>query len=192
MPKLSRLVSPWKIGNLELRNRIVMAPMTPVWANEDETPSDIEIAYWEERAQGGVSLIITEVNSVDPMHRYQPLSVGLHSDFQIPAHKRLTDAVHKHGAKIFPQISHPGPESLAPFYMNMPSVGPSVNRSESTGQVCRELADEELPALIEMYGDAARRAREAGYDGVELHMAHNYMLVGSFLSPLRNRRVEGE
>jgi len=192
MPKLSRLVSPWKIGNLELRNRIVMAPMTPVWANEDETPSDIEIAYWAERAQGGVSLIITEVNSVDPLHRYQPLSVGLHSDFQIPAHKRLTDAVHKYGAKIFPQISHPGPESLAPFYMNMPAVGPSVNRSESTGQVCRELADEELPALIEMYGDAARRAREAGYDGIELHMAHNYMLVGSFLSPLRNRRVEGE
>ena len=185
-------MSPWKIGKLELKNRIVMAPMTPVWANLDETPSDRQIAYWAERAKGGVSLIVTEVNSIDPMHRYQPLSSGLHSDFQIEVHKRLTDAVHRYGAKIFPQISHPGPESLAPFYVNMEAVGPSINRSESTGQLCRELKDEELPALVEMYGEAARRARDAGYDGVEVHMAHNYMLLGSFLSPLRNKRIEGE
>ena len=192
MPKLGKLMSPWKIGSLEIKNRIVMAPMTPVWANPDETPSDRQIAYWVERAKGGVGLITTEVNSIDPLHRYQPLSSGLHSDFQIEVHKRLTDAVHRHGVKIFPQISHPGPESLAPFFENMPAIGPSVNRSESTGQVCRELTDEELPDLIEMYGEAARRARDAGYDGVELHMAHNYMLLGSFLSPLRNRREDGQ
>ena len=192
MPKLSKLMSPWRIGNLELRNRIVMSPMTLVWANPDETPSERQIAYWAERARGGVSLIITEVNSVDEMHRYQPLSVGLHSDFQIEAHKHLTNAVHEYGVKIIPQISHPGPESLAPFLEQIECIGPSVNRSESTGQVCRELADDELPALIEMYAQAARRAREAGYDGIELHMAHNYMLLGSFLSPLRNKREEGE
>ena len=192
MPKLSKLLSPWKIGKLEIKNRIVMAPMTPVWCNPDETPSDRQIAYWTERAKCGVGLITTEVNSVDALHRYQPLSSGLHSDFQIEAHKRLTDAVHQYGARIFPQISHPGPESLAPFFENMPAIGPSVNRSESTAQVCRELAEEELPALVEMYVEAARRAREAGYDGVEVHMAHNYMLLGSFLSPLRNRREDGQ
>jgi 2,4-dienoyl-CoA reductase (NADPH2) len=192
MAKLKKLMSPWKIGNLELKNRIVMSPMTPVWANPDETPSERQIAYWVERARGGVGLIITEVNSVDALHRYQPLSVGLHSDFQIEQHKVLTDAVHAAGAKIFPQISHPGPESLAPFFENMDAIGPSINRSESTGKVCRELAVEELPALIELYGEAARRAREAGYDGVELHMAHNYMLLGSFLSPLRNKREDDE
>ena len=191
MPKLSRLLSPWKIGKLEIKNRIVMAPMTPVWCNPEETPSDRQIAYWTERAKYGVGLITTEVNSVDALHRYQPLSSGLHSDFQIEAHKRLTDAVHQYGARIFPQISHPGPESLAPFFENMPAIGPSVNRSESTSQVCRELADDELPALVEMYAEAARRAREAGYDGVEVHMAHNYMLLGSFLSPLRNKREDG-
>lgn len=191
-PKLSKLMSPWKIGSLELKNRIVMSPMTLVWANPDETPSDRQIAYWAERAKYGVGLIITEVNSIDEPHRYQPLSVALHSDFQIEAHKRLTDAVHEYGAKIMPQISHPGPESLAPFFESTEAIGPSVNRSESTQQVCRELAEDELSALIEMYAQAARRAREAGYDGVELHMAHNYMLLGSFLSPLRNKREEGE
>jgi 2,4-dienoyl-CoA reductase (NADPH2) len=192
MPKLSKLMSPWHLGNLELRNRIVMSPMTLVWANPDETPSDRQIAYWAERSKGGVGLIITEVNSVDEVHRYQPLSVALHSDFQIEPHRRLTDAVHKYGAKIMPQLSHPGPESLAPFFEQMECIGPSVNRSESTGQICRELAEDELPALIEMYAQAARRAREAGYDGIELHMAHNYMLLGSFLSPMRNKREEGD
>ena len=191
MPKLSKLMSPWKIGTLEIKNRLVMSPMTLVWANPDETPSDRQISYWVERAKCGVGLIITEMNSVDALHRYQPLSVGLHSDFQIENHKRLTDAVHKYGAKIIPQITHPGPESLAPFLEQIPPIGPSVNRSESTQQVCRELADDELPALIEMYAQATRRAREAGYDGIELHMAHNYNLLGSFLSPLRNKREEG-
>jgi len=190
MARLTRLLSPWNIGKLRLKNRMVMSPMTTVWADPDETPSDRQIAYWIERAKGGVGLIITEVNSIDPLHRYQPLSVGLHSDYQIERHKALTDAVHAAGAKIFPQISHPGPESLAPFLENTAAIGPSVNRSESTGQVCRELDVEELPAIIEMYGEAARRAREAGYDGVELHMAHNYMLLGSFLSPLRNKRED--
>lgn len=191
MSKITKLMTPWMFGRLEIKNRIVMAPMTPVWCNPEETPSDRQIAYWVERAKNGVGLIITEVNSIDPLHRYQPLSSALHSDEQIEAHKRLTDAVHQYGARIIPQISHPGPESLAPFFESMPAIGPSVNRSESTGQVCRELEDDELPALIAMYGEAARRAREAGYDGVELHMAHNYMLIGSFLSPLRNRREEG-
>ena len=190
-PKLSMLMSPWKLGTMEVKNRLVMSPMTLVWANPDETPSDRQISYWVERAKNGVGLIITEMNSVDPMHRYQPLSVGLHSDFQIEKHKRLTDAVHQYGAKIIPQLTHPGPESLAPFLEGQPCIGPSVNRSESTQQVCRELKDEELPALIEMFAQAARRAKEAGYDGIELHMAHNYCLLGSFLSPLRNKREEG-
>ena len=191
MPKLSMLMSPWKLGTLEIKNRLVMSPMTLVWANPDETPSDRQISYWVERARNGVGLIITEMNSVDVMHRYQPLSVGLHSDSQIENHKRLTDAVHKYGAKIIPQLTHPGPESLAPFLENLPCIGPSVNRSESTQQVCRELTDDDLPALVEMFAQAARRAREAGYDGIELHMAHNYCLLGSFLSPLRNKREEG-
>lgn len=188
MTTLKNLFEPIKIGKLELRNRIVMAPMTVDYANPDETPSEKQIAYYAERAKGGAGLITLEVCTVDPDHRYQRLSLGLHSDHLIEPHKKLVDAIHAHGAKVFPQIAHTGPESLAPFYRKMPPIGPSVIRTPTTLQVCRELAIEEIPALVEMYGDACVRAQQAGYDGIELHAAHSYMLLGSFLSPLRNHR----
>jgi 2,4-dienoyl-CoA reductase (NADPH2) len=188
MTALNTLFSPIKIGKLEIKNRIVMAPMTVDYANADETPSDRQLAYYSERAKGGAGLITLEVCTVDADHRYQAKSLGLYADHLIEPHKKLVDAIHAHGAKVFPQIAHTGPESLAPFFRNMPSVGPSVVRTPTTMQVCRELALEEIPALIEMYGDACVRAQKAGYDGIELHAAHSYMLLGSFLSPLRNHR----
>lgn len=190
MTTLDRLFSPARIGNLELKNRIVMAPMTVDYANPDETPSDKQIAYYAERAKGGAGLITLEVCTVDPDHRYQRLSLGLHSDHLIEPHRKLVDAIHAHGAKVFPQIAHTGPESLSPFYRKLPPVGPSVIRTPTTLQVCRELAIEEIPALVELYGDACVRAQQAGYDGIELHAAHSYMLLGSFLSPLRNHRTD--
>lgn len=188
MTALNHLFSPAKIGNVELRNRIVMAPMTVDYANPDETPSEKQIAYYAERAKGGAGLITLEVCTVDADHRYQAKSLGLYADHLIEPHKKLVDAIHAHGAKVFPQIAHTGPESLAPFFRKMPPVGPSVVRTPTTMQVCRELAVEEIPALVEMYGDACLRAQKAGYDGIELHAAHSYMLLGSFLSPLRNHR----
>ncbi|HSC75516.1 MAG TPA: NADH:flavin oxidoreductase, partial [Pseudomonadales bacterium] len=190
MTQLDKLFSPTKIGSLELRNRIVMAPMTVDYANDDETPSERQIAYYSERAKGGVGLITMEVCTVDADHRYQAHSLGLYADHLIEHHKKLVDAVHAHGAKIFPQISHTGPESLSPFYRRIPPVGPSVVRTQTTLQVCRELSIEEIPQYVAMFGDACLRAKKAGYDGVELHAAHSYMLIGSFLSPLRNHRTD--
>jgi len=98
--------------------------------------------------------------------------------------------IHAWGVKVQPQISHPGPESLAPFFKQIQPMGPSVIRTETTKQVCREMTLEEIETVIELYGEGVRRAREAGYDGVELHAAHNYMMLGSFLSPLRNFRTD--
>jgi len=190
MTAFKKLFTPIKIGSMELKNRIAMAPMTTDYANPDETPSDRQIAYYSERAKGGAGLIGLEVVTVDPKHRYQQHSLGLYSDEQINGHKKLVDAIHAHGAKVQPQISHTGPESLSPFYQNLQPVGPSIIRTQTTMQVCREISVEELEVIIEMYGDTARRAREAGYDGIELHAAHSYMLLGSFLSPLRNHRQD--
>ena len=190
MASLKKLFSPINIGSMELRNRIVMSPMTTLLAAEDESVSQKLIDYYEARARGGAGLITVEVCTVDRPHKYQPLSLGLYDDKLIPSHRELTKAIHAHGAKVVPQISHPGPESLAPFYYNIQAVGPSVVQSEMTEQVCRELTVEEIETIVEQYGEAAKRAREAGYDGMELHAAHVYMLVGSFLSPLRNKRAD--
>jgi 2,4-dienoyl-CoA reductase (NADPH2) len=190
MSDFSALFTPIKIGTMELPNRIVMAPMTVDYGLPDETPSDRQIAYYSERAAGGMGLIGLEVSSVDPDHRYQQHSLGLHSDFQIAGHKKLVDAIHAFGVKCQPQISHPGPESLAPFFKQLQPMGPSIARTETTKQICREINLDEIEAVIEMYAEGARRAREAGYDGIELHAAHSYMMLGSFLSPLRNFRTD--
>jgi len=185
-----KIFEPFKIGSMEIKNRIVVAPMTVDYANPDETVSDRHIAYYTERAKGGAGLITLEVVTIDGDHRYQQNSLGLYSDSFIESHKKLVDAIHANGAKVVPQISHTGPESLGGFFKNIQPVGPSVVRTATTLQVCRELAIDEIPRLVSMYGDAAVRAHAAGYDGIELHAAHSYMLLGSFLSPLRNHRTD--
>jgi len=182
------LFSPISIGSMQLPNRIVMSPMTTDYGTFEQEPSERLLAYLEERAKGGVGLITLEVCSVALDHRYQVNSLSLSEDRFIPMHRDLVARMHKHGVKIQPQITHPGPESLAPFLEDKPGFGPSVCVNPAGKQSCRSLELEEIPAVIEQYCAAARRAKEAGYDGMELHAAHAYMLLGSFLSPLRNAR----
>lgn len=189
MRVLRKLFSPIRIGKLEVKNRIVMAPMTTNWAPADGTVSQKMIDYWETRAKGGVGLIIFEVVTVDRSFPYMMQTVGLWDDERVASFRRFVDAMHAHGAKVAPQISHPGPESFS-WLKGIQPVGPSPAICKTHGQVCRELALEEIRPIVEQYGDTARRAREAGCDAVEVHAAHNYMLAGSFLSPLRNKRTD--
>lgn len=182
------LFSPLRIGSMSLPNRIVMSPMTTDYGNLEQEPTERLMAYLEARAQGGVGLITLEVCSVALDHRYMANSLSLAEDRFIPLHRELVDRVHRHGAKIQPQITHPGPESLAPFFERKPGFGPSVCVNPAGMQSCRPLELAEIPAVIAQYTAAAVRAKEAGYDGAELHAAHAYMLLGSFLSPLRNAR----
>ena len=190
MKPLEKLFTPFRIGAMNLKNRMAMAPMATDFANQDGTISQRMIDYFEARARGGVGLIIMEVVTIDELSPYVPKTVALWDDKFIPSLKTLTDAIHAHGAKVIPQISHPGPESLAPLFNGTQPVGPSPTLCHTTKQKCRELTIEEIEKIIEQFGDAALRAREAGCDGLELHAAHSYMLVGSFLSPLRNRRID--
>ncbi len=189
MSALRKLFTPISIGKMETRNRIAMAPVTTGWAPADGTVPDKMIDYFEARAKGGAGLLICETVTVDESFPYLMQTMGLWSDELIPSFKRFADVVHAHGAKLAPQISHPGPESFS-FLKGIQPVGPSPGLSKLNGQVCRELATEEIGSIVEQYGEAARRAREAGCDAMELHAAHNYMLAGSFLSPLRNRRTD--
>ena len=190
MKPLERLFTPCRIGSMDLKNRMAMAPMATDFANPDGTISQRMIDYFEARARGGVGLIIMEVVTIDELSPYVPKTVALWDDRFIPSLKRLTEVIHAYGAKVIPQISHPGPESLAPLFNGTQPVGPSPTLCHATKQKCRELTVEEIGKIVEQFGDAARRAREAGCDGLELHAAHSYMLVGSFLSPLRNRRID--
>ncbi|NQT48200.1 MAG: FAD-dependent oxidoreductase, partial [Chloroflexi bacterium] len=189
LKKLEKMFSPLRIGSLELKNRIAMAPMATNFANPDGTISEQLSAYFEARARGGVGLIILEVTTIDRDFPYVPHSVGLWDDSLIPSMRKFTDLMHSYGTKVFPQVSHPGPESVS-FLKGIQPVGPCVVISHSNKVICRELSVEEIERIVEQYGDAARRAREAGCDGLELHAAHDYMLLGSFLSALRNHRTD--
>jgi 2,4-dienoyl-CoA reductase-like NADH-dependent reductase (Old Yellow Enzyme family) len=175
---------------MQLKNRMVMSPMTTAYCNDDQTPSERLIRYFEERAKGGVGLITMELITVDEAHRYLHRSMTLGDDKYIDAHREITDRIHQHGAKVQPQLSHTGPESVAPMFGGPQPVGPSVSVAPVWGWASRELDISELPEITRHYGEAARRAREAGYDGIELHAAHCYNLLGSFLSPQRNKRTD--
>ncbi len=191
MKKPEQMFQPITIGTMHIKNRIAMAPMATDFAEGDGTISDRLIDYYEARAKGGAGLIIMEVCTIDGGSPYIPRTVGVWDDSFIPGLKRLTEAVHGHGCLIIPQIAHPGPESLAPLFYGEQAVGPSAGIINNlTRMKSRELASEEIPRVITQFGDAARRVREAGFDGLELHAAHSYMMVGSFLSALRNRRTD--
>ncbi|MGH0034001.1 MAG: FAD-dependent oxidoreductase [Myxococcota bacterium] len=183
-----KLLEPARIGSMELRNRMVMSAMTTGYAGLDQLPTPRLVDFLATRARGGVGLITLEACVVDRRHREVPQSMHFASDDVVDAHRAVVEAVHEHGARLQPQIVHAGPDALSPQMEKIPSLGPSVIPSYLTGTPCRELAAEELPALLDQYARAVRRVREAGYDGIELHAAHGYMLLGSFLSSWRNKR----
>jgi 2,4-dienoyl-CoA reductase-like NADH-dependent reductase (Old Yellow Enzyme family)/thioredoxin reductase len=188
---LPHVFSPITIGSATVRNRIAMAPMATDFADEEGRVSQKLIDYHAARARGGVGLIVMEVTCVDERFPYTPRTVGLWSDDLVAGYRRLAEAVHAHGAKLFPQVAHPGPDSLSILLTGTEAVGPSAGIvNDLTKTPCRELAGDELPGIVEQFAATARRAREAGCDGIELHAAHSYMLLGSFLSPLRNRRTD--
>ncbi len=190
MTALPKLFSSISIGSMKLKNRIVMSPMHTDFANNDGSISAKLKNYLATRAKGGAGLITMEIATIDGKSPYMPNTVGIWDDKFIPGLRDLANEVHSYGAKIIPQISHPGPESLAPFFYGIQPMGPSPLMAETTKQMCREMTLGDIEKTIEQYGDAARRAREAGFDGMELHAAHAYMLIGSFLSALRNRRTD--
>lgn len=188
--KYPLLFSPIRIGNVEIRNRVVMTAMGCSLANYDGTPSDEIIAYYVARARGGVGLIINEVTRVDDetgVTEVRQLSVT--KDENIPGLKKLTDAVHAEGAKIFCQLHHPGRQTYTAFT----GIDAVVSASDQPCGLCqqptRALTVDEVHAMVERFVSGAARAQAAGYDGVELHAAHGYLLE-QFLSPYTNHRID--
>lgn len=178
------LFNPIKLDRLEIKNRVAMAPMGTDLAHPIRLWGEEEIAYFAERARGGVGLIISPFTAatrvLSDILRGRPL-MAINDDAQIPSHQRMTKAVHDAGARMFCQTAIFGGKfgEAAPTSMDSPNYSSRP----------RELRLEEIWQMIEDFGQAARRAREAGYDGVEIHGCHGY-LIGQFVSPAMNKRTD--
>ena len=190
MAVFPHLLAPGRIGAMALRNRLVMSPMETMYGTPDGLPSERTRDYFAARAKGGVGLITLGATGIDHRHPETPGGLHLGTDAAVDAHRALVEVVHEHGAKIQPQIVHAGPDGLGPEMFGVDSVGPSVIPSYLTGRPSTEITKQQLAQVFDLFKAAARRAVEAGYDGIELHAAHGYMLLGSFLAPQRNRRTD--
>ena len=185
MAAYEALLSPASIGTLHLPNRIIMAPMGTNYADEQHHVTDRLIAFHVARAEGQVGLQIVEHTAVHPMGLTGSRMLAIYDDAMIPGLRRLTDAVHEAGGRIALQLQHAGRQANAKVIGDRPLAPSAV--SVGGGQQPQKMTEEQIREAVEAFGEGARRAMEAGFDGVEVHMAHGY-LGCSFLSPLLNRR----
>ncbi len=186
--RFEHLFSPLTLNGMTLKNRAVMPPMATGYGNADSTVSERLLAYLERRAQGGTGLIITEVCAVDPRGKGFPNEIGVWKDDFIPALSRIPAALHRHGAKAALQLHHAGRETFEAVLGKKPEA-PSVIPSAVLGQPCEAMSPERIAEIVHAFAQAAGRARQAGFDAVELHGAHGYLL-NQFLSPFSNKRED--
>ena len=188
MERLQHILSPVKVKNVEIPNRVVMPPMGTNLGNADGTVSEANIAYLKRRAKGGPGLIITEIVAAYPDGIAIDTQLGAYDDRFIPGLAKLVKVAHEAGSRIFMQIHHAGRESLHMLSKGK-AVGPSAIPSLIYRIPPREMTSDDIKETIAAFGSAARRARAAGFDGVELHCAHGYLLH-QFLSILSNQRID--
>ncbi len=183
-----KLFSPLTIGNLTLPNRVGMAPMSMNYEAKDGTVPRKLADIFVRRAEGGAGYVTIDAVTVDSRYPYMGYTTALDRDDLVPQFRDFADRIKAAGSVLIPQIIHPGPESVC-GYRHIAPLGPSVN-TNANGHVSRPVTEEEIQEIIAQFGQAARRAEEAGCGAVELHCAHAYMLPGAFLSPLRNKRMD--
>ena len=184
------LFEPGSIGTMELKNRLIMAPISSNLAVEDGTAGENLLFHYAERARGGVGLIIVEnVCITYPLARHGAAQPRIDADVFIPGLARLTDAIHRGGAKASVELTHPGMNAGLRYIAGETPVAPSAVPRAKDGLVPRALSHEEIVEVVGEYVEAARRARQAGFDAVELQACHG-LLINQFLSPLTNRRQD--
>ncbi len=192
------LFSPFTLGPTTLPNRLVMAPLTRSRADDGDVPSDLAVTYYTQRATAG--LIISEASQVSPQGKGYPKTPGIYSDAQVAGWKRVTDSVHGAGGRIFLQlwhvgrISHPSSQEGGILPVGPSAIQPAGKIYTATGEqefvTPRALETSEMPGVIEQYRQGARNAKDAGFDGVEIHAANGYLL-DQFLRDGTNQRTDG-
>jgi len=187
MKTLNYLLSPISIKSLELENRAVMPPMGTN-LSKDSMVSEENLAYMSRMARGGAGLIITEIACVHPSGSIGKGHLGVYDDKFIPGLKKMAQAVHDAGTKTALQLHHAGRESIE-LLLKGEAIGPSAVPSLVYRKTPREMTLEDIRMIIESFGKAAVRAQEAGFDAVEIHGAHGYLLT-QFLSAISNKRED--
>mgnify|MGYP001117784911 CR=1 FL=1 len=188
MDSLENLLSPIKIKTMELANRVVLPPMGTNLGNPDGSVSEANLAYLKRMARGEAGLIILEICAVHPSGPALASELGVYEDRFIPGLKKLVDVTHAAGCKIALQLHHAGRESLY-LLQQKKAIAPSAIRSLVFGLTPREMTLADIKEIIAAFGSAAVRAQEAGFDAVEVHGAHGYLLT-QFLSALCNQRSD--
>ncbi len=182
---MSLLFEPAKIGSLDLPNRLLRSATAESMAYPDGRPRPELQDLYRQLAEGGVGLVITGHMYTHPSGKAHPEMTGIHSDELIPDLTALASAVHAAGGLVAVQINHGGMQCSRQT-VSQP-IAPSTLDLPFLRRPAREMTPEEIAMLVQAYADAARRAREAGFDAVQLHAAHGY-LINQFLSPLTNQR----
>ncbi len=186
---MSLLLQEGTIGTLTLKNRIVMPPMCMYQASTDGHPTPFHLLHYGSKALGGVGLIIVEATAIEPRGRISENDLGIWEDEHILSHHKITTICHDNGAKVALQLAHSGRKCGCDAES---PVAPSAIAfsKKAPYQIPKALTLEEIDAVKESFVHAAKRAKEAGYDMVEIHGAHGYLLC-EFLSPLSNQRSDG-
>ncbi|MCL6610223.1 MAG: FAD-dependent oxidoreductase [Peptococcaceae bacterium] len=184
----SILFSPIKINLLELKSRVVCGPLTTNYAELDGRVNDRLLAYYRRRAAGGAGLVIVEGSFICQEGRGYIKQVGIHDDRMIPGLTKLARAIKEQGARASIQIQHCGRRTGSKL-TGLPPLAPSAVPVYQGAEVPREMTEDDILTAIKQFAAAARRAREAGFDSVDVHSAHGY-LPAAFLSPLANHRTD--
>ena len=186
MSATSPLLRPGMIGPVQLPNRVIRAATSESMATPAGEVTDEMVALHSALARGRVGLAFTGHMFVEPRGRYGDAQNGIHDDAMLPGLRRLTEAVHSAGGRIFAQLGHAGSQTECDDFE---PIAPSPVDNVMTGRPVREASDEELASTVAAFGAAAGRARESGFDGVHIHAANGY-LISEFRSPLTNRRTD--
>ena len=187
--EFKHIFEPFTVRRMTVKNRIMMTPMGTNYGEQNGEMSFLHINYYEQRAKGGTGLIMVENASVDsPEGSNGTTQLRIDHDNYIPRLFKLTETIHKHGTCIGIQLNHAG-ASAQSARTNMQPVSASNIPSKEGGEIPRPLEKEEIMRIVKKYGEAAKRAQTAGFDTVEIHAGHSY-LISQFLSPITNKRTD--
>ncbi|MBV7276543.1 NADH:flavin oxidoreductase [Clostridium sp. PL3] len=186
---MSQLLKPLESGRLVLKNRLIMPPMATAKSEKDGKVSREVLEYYDEKSRGGyISLIIVEHSFIEQQGKASENQLSVAEDSTIENLKKLANVIQKNGSKAVMQLNHAGSAALTEVTGSIP-IAPSAVANPFKGDMPRELTKKEIKDIVESFKKAALRVKKAGFDGVEIHSAHGYLL-NQFFSPLTNKRTD--